>query len=141
MSSTELQRQTKQALDGLLIPPLQNIVTQYIPIIKLEFWQGWIQYFIDEFGPVMTFKGTNLLNDFNEAVQWTEFREWLHGKQIVLVRPLIETHPPGTICRGDPNNVEFLALLDFRGLVFNPEKCHTIEIDPDLDKILRVIEY
>lgn len=138
---SELHRQIKDALDGLVIPDLQNIVVQFIPIVKLEFLPGRIDFLIGYTGPVVIVKGTSARNDRNKGWGDQNFAEWVHGKQEVYASPLILTFPWGVQCHGPSDNPEFITLIDLRGIIFNENKSYTIDIDPDLDKILRVIEH
>jgi hypothetical protein len=130
---TELHRQVKQALADLLIPDLQDIVTQYIPIVKLESYQGLLSAIVSNSGPVVALSGNSRRYlDTGRGV-------WYDGKQTVSVSRQV-LHPDVNFF-GHPDNPVFECTLDFSGIVFDPAKCHTIEIDPDLDKVLRVTEY
>jgi hypothetical protein len=136
---TELHRQVRLALNGLLIPPLQDIVIEYIPIVKIEFFQHWLDVTIQSYKSV-TFIGTanrQPHNDWCRDFPWgPPFIQWTTGKQIIRIKECELSK-----FYGDPKNREFVSTIDFSGIVADPNKSHTIEIDPDLNKILRIIEH
>jgi hypothetical protein len=142
---TELHRRVRQSLNGLLLPVLQDIVIEYIPIVKVGFHSSWLWDYLEDFGPVLRFTGTadRMSPDVVRLYpEWDRKQaQWAAGRQIVTVEPLITTRLAVCGALGDPNNPEFNCILDFRGIVIAQDKSCTIEIDLDLDKILRIIEH
>jgi hypothetical protein len=156
---TELHRQVRLALKGLFPLVLQDLVVEYIPVVKI-YCPGGILHLILSWldsnwkETRVRFIGTTI--DWNLHAQYTrkprkneDKREWAIARWSVGKQDVTARHPNpdwwkkgGYRLYGHPVNPEFNCTVDFNGFAIpNRHKSHTVEIDPDLNKVLRVIEH